>query len=440
MNWETLLSTKRYKQESATGNTIDRSAFEKDFDRIVFSTAFRKLQDKTQVIPFPITDFVHSRLTHSLEVSCVGRSLGKIVGQHIISNNPILFEKGYDSSAIGALVAAASLAHDIGNPPFGHSGENAFRSFFESSKGLRFKSMLSESQWHDLARYEGNANGFRILTNLNQSGGLRLTAATLASFTKYPTDSTPKHLNDIQLKKNGFFTAEKEQFELVANTVGLVKVNNQYARHPLAFLMEAADDICYSIIDFEDGIRLGLVDIEQAYILFEKLLGNQLYLNKLKQINSIEEQAGLMRALTINKLTNEIASIFIQHENEILAGTFNKNLIKCSESIDIVNQIKSISINKVYQSNKVLMIEATGFEVIEGLLDIFTSATTDQTNSFRAQKILQLLPKQYLNHETGKPYVDVYSNILSVCDYISSLSDSQAISLFRKLKGIEIPT
>lgn len=438
MNWETLLSTQRYKQETAINDAIDRSAFEKDFDRIVFSTSFRKLQDKTQVIPFPITDFVHSRLTHSLEVSCVGRSLGKIVGQHILNNNPTLTEKGYDASAIGSLVAAASLAHDIGNPPFGHSGEDAFRSFFEGEKGLKFKTELSINQWNDLIRYEGNANGFRILTNLNQAGGLRLTASTLAAFTKYPTNSTPIENPAVHLKKYGFFDAEKALFEEVASKVGLKKIEKEYVRHPLAFLMEAADDICYSIIDFEDGLRLGLIDIKQAYPLFKELLGESLNIDKLQQINSLEEQAGLMRALTINKLTNEAAEIFIANESEILNGAFNKSLIKCSKSIAIVQEIKRISIEKVYCSDKVLMIEATGFEVIEGLLDIFISATTDKFNSLRSQKILQLLPIQYLGNNK-KPHTDLYTNLLSVCDFISGLSDSQAISLYRKLKGIEIP-
>lgn len=438
MNWESLLSTQRYKQESAINTAIDRSAFEKDFDRIVFSTSFRKLQDKTQVIPFPITDFVHSRLTHSLEVSCVGRSLGKIVGQHLLNNNPNLSLKGYDASAIGSLVAAASLAHDIGNPPFGHSGEDAFRSYFQSEKGLTFKPSLSDNQWNDLIRYEGNANGFRILTNLNQAGGLRLTASTLAAFTKYPTNSTPSNSTKVHLKKYGFFEAEKELFESVAHAVGLKKVNDEYVRHPLAFLMEAADDICYSIIDFEDGLRLGLIDINEAYPLFKELLADSLQIEKLKQINSIEEQAGLMRALTINKLTNEAAETFIENETDILAGTFNQSLIKCSKSIAIVNEIKRISIEKVYRSEKVLMIEATGFEVIEGLLDIFISATTDIAKSFRSQKILQLLPSQYLDANKN-PHTDLYTNILSICDFISGLSDSQAISLYRKLKGIEIP-
>jgi dGTPase len=438
MNWETLLSTQRYKQETAINDAIDRSAFEKDFDRIVFSTSFRKLQDKTQVIPFPITDFVHSRLTHSLEVSCVGRSLGKIVGQYILNNNSALIDKGYDASAIGSLVAAASLAHDIGNPPFGHSGEDAFRSFFEGEKGLKFKNELNQNQWNDLIRYEGNANGFRILTNLNQAGGLRLTASVLAAFTKYPTNSTQIENPKIHLKKYGFFDAEKDLFEDVASKVGLKKVEQEYVRHPLAFLMEAADDVCYSIIDFEDGLRLGLIDINQAYPLFKELLGDSLNIDKLQKINSLEEQAGLMRALTINKLTNEAAEIFIANESDILNGSFNKSLIKCSKSIAIIDEIKRISIEKVYRSEKVLMIEATGFEVIEGLLDIFMSATTDKTNSFRSQKILQLLPIQYLNNNK-KPHSDLYTNLLSVCDFISGLSDSQAISLYRKLKGIEIP-
>lgn len=360
------------------------------------------------------------------------------MGQHIIDSHANLAKKGYDASAIGSLVAAASLAHDIGNPPFGHSGEHAFRSYFMGEKGIRFKSQLTASQWNDLVRYEGNANGFRILSNLNQPGGLRLTASTLAAFTKYPIGSVPVEKPSIHHKKFGFFDAEKQLFEDVAKETQLITLDKGYARHPLAFLMEAADDICYSIIDFEDGLRLGLIDINTAYPLFKELLGDQLDLTKLKKINSLEEQAGLMRALTINKLTNEASHVFLQNESAIMEGTYHQSLIKESQNIGVINAIKKISIDKVYQSDKVLMIEATGFEVIEGLLDIFIAATQDKTGSFRSTKMIQLIPGQYLNNE-GLPHADLYTNLLNVCDFISHLSDSQAISLFRKLKGIEIP-
>jgi dGTPase len=438
MNWESLLSTKRYNQQIPQQTGIDRSAFEKDFDRIVFSTAFRKLQDKTQVIPFPITDFVHSRLTHSLEVSCVGRSLGKMVGQRIMDTNPELLKLGYDASAIGSLVASSSLAHDIGNPAFGHSGENAFRSFFLGKKGCQFENQLSKNQWQDFIRYEGNANGFRILTNLNQAGGLRLTAATLAAFTKYPTNAIPTENPLPHHKKFGYFDAEKEVFQNIASETKLLKTDHGYSRHPLAYLMEAADDICYSIIDFEDGLRLGLIDMNTAYELFKQLIGEQLNLTKLKKLHSKEEQAGLMRALAINKLTTEAAEIFLDNELSILQGTYHNSIIKSSTSIQIIKDIKKISIDKVYQSDKVVMIEAAGFEVIEGLLEIFIDATLSEKGNMRANKMLQLIPTQYLNDDGG-PHADLYTNLLSVCDFVSGMSDSQAITLFRKLKGIEIP-
>ena len=273
MNWEQLLSLKRFGDtQKRIRNQQDESriGFEVDYDRIIFSDSFRSLQDKTQVVPLSKTDFVHTRLTHSLEVSVVGRSLGRIVGKQLLENYPELQQLGYQANDFGAIVASACLAHDIGNPPFGHSGEKAIGEYFKSGNGVKYKKELTNKQWQDLIDFEGNANGFKILTESREGieGGLRLSYATLGAFIKYPKESLPKKpTNNIIDKKYGFFQSEKEVFIDVVNDLGLKNVRKKdiaYARHPLAFLVEAADDICYTIIDFEDGINLGLIEEEFA--------------------------------------------------------------------------------------------------------------------------------------------------------------------------------
>ena len=274
MNWEQLLSLKRHGDtETRLRKDQDetRLGFEVDYDRIIFSDSFRSLQDKTQVVPLSKTDFVHTRLTHSLEVSVVARSLGRTVGKKLIEKYPDLQEKGYQANDFGAIVAAAALAHDIGNPPFGHSGEKAIGEYFKTGNGQQFQSELTDKQWQDLIDFEGNANGFKILTESREGveGGLRLSYATLGAFMKYPKESLPKkpssHIVD---KKYGVFQSEIEAFKDVTKTLGLPQLradeNLAFNRHPLAFLVEAADDICYTIIDFEDGINLGLIDEEFA--------------------------------------------------------------------------------------------------------------------------------------------------------------------------------
>ncbi|HHC78301.1 MAG TPA: dNTP triphosphohydrolase, partial [Flavobacteriia bacterium] len=273
MNWEQLLSLKRFgdtKKRLRNQQDETRIGFEVDYDRVIFSDSFRSLQDKTQVVPLSKTDFVHTRLTHSLEVSVVGRSLGRIVGKQLLEKYPQLKQLGYQANDVGAIVASACLAHDIGNPPFGHSGEKAIGEYFKSGNGKQYKSQLSAKEWQDLIDFEGNANGFKILTESREGveGGLRLSYATLGAFMKYPKESLPKkptrHIAD---KKFGFFQSEKTLFKDVAADLGLLSrdvKNHSFSRHPLAFLVEAADDICYTIIDFEDGINLGLIEEEFA--------------------------------------------------------------------------------------------------------------------------------------------------------------------------------
>src|SRR5690606_16056861 len=335
MNWEQLLSLKRYgdtnkrlrKEQDET-----RLGFEVDYDRIIFSSEFRSLQDKTQVIPLSQTDFVHTRLTHSLEVSVVGRTLERKVGAKLIEKYPHLQTiHGYQPNDFGAIVAAAALAHDIGNPPFGHSGEKAIGEFFKTGQGLQYKSQLTAKEYQDLCDFEGNANGFKIVTESRsgREGGLRLSYATLGAFTKYPKESLPKKpTNHIADKKYGFFQSEKEAFMEVASELGLKQTRNgsdiSYARHPLTFLVEAADDICYTIIDFEDGINLGWIQEEFALEYLIKLVRDTINTNNYNSLTNTEDRISYLRALTINTLINEVIDIFMEHETSILQGDFEK--------------------------------------------------------------------------------------------------------------------
>src|SRR5690606_3031868 len=291
--------------------------FEVDYDRIIFSSAFRSLQDKTQVIPLSKTNFVHTRLTHSLEVSVVGRSLGRLAGEKILQKHPYLKEvHGYQMNDFGAIVAAAALAHDIGNPPFGHSGEKAIGEYFSLGNGKRFRSMLSDKEFADLAKFEGNANGFKILTENRPGipGGIRLSYATLGAFMKYPKESLPHrptaHIGD---KKFGVFQSERSFFKEVANELGLIPTGKGndlgFKRHPLAFLVEAADDICYTIIDFEDGINLGLIEEEYALEYLINLVRGSINTSKYHSLTTRADRVTYLRALAINTLITEAVQI-----------------------------------------------------------------------------------------------------------------------------------
>ena len=300
MNWDQLLSLKRYgdtNKRLRKEQNEARLGFEVDYDRIIFSSEFRSLQDKTQVVPLSKTDFVHTRLTHSLEVSVVGRSLGRKVGELLLKKHPHLETiHGYKMNDFGAIVAAAALAHDIGNPPFGHSGEKAIGAYFREGKGAIFKSYFTDKEYQDLCDFEGNANGFKILTEsrIGREGGLRLSYATLGAFMKYPKESLPKkptaHIAD---KKYGFFQSEKDMFSDVANELGLISRSTEHIsfnRHPLAYLVEAADDICYTIIDFEDGINLGLIEEEYALEYLINLVRETINTEKYNQLKSKEDR------------------------------------------------------------------------------------------------------------------------------------------------------
>lgn len=444
MNWEQLLSLKRFgdtnkrirKEQDET-----RLGFEVDYDRIIFSSEFRSLQDKTQVIPLSDTDFVHTRLTHSLEVSVVGRSLGRRVGKKLLEKHPHLQNiHGYQANDFGAIVAAAALAHDIGNPPFGHSGEKAIGEFFKTGNGQKFKSELTDKEYQDLCDFEGNSNGFKILTEsrAGRKGGLRLSYATLGAFTKYPKESLPKKpTSHIADKKYGFFQSEKEAFNDVAIELGLLKRSEKhlsYSRHPLAFLVEAADDICYTIIDFEDGINLGLIQEEFALEYLSKIIRDNIKPENYYALSTKEDRVGYLRALAIGSLINEAVDIFMANEEAILSGDFNCALLDNSKYEAQIKDIIKISVENIYQSTEVIDKEIAGYGVINTLLNTYTNAINNTYNGSASnydKLILKGLPKTIKTDESS-----LYSRLMRVCYHVSLLSDSKAILDYKKIKGI----
>jgi dGTPase len=444
MQWEQLLSLKRQGDTSKRlrkEQDDTRLGFEVDYDRIIFSAAFRSLQDKTQVIPLSKTDFVHNRLTHSLEVSVVGRSLGRLVGKQIISNYPHLQEvHGYQANDFGAIVAAAALSHDIGNPPFGHSGEKAIGEYFKTGNGLQYKDQLTEKQWQDLIDFEGNANGFSVLASSREGieGGLRISYATLGAFMKYPKESLPKKpTQKICDKKYGFFQSDKAFFVEVANELGLIsnKSGNDigFERHPLAYLVEAADDICYTIIDFEDGINLGLISEEYALEYLIKLVKNGIDTKKYNELLTKEDRISYLRALAIGSLINDAVVVFMENEKAILAGEFPFALMDKSQYKAQMNDIIQISIKNVYQSKEVIHKEVMGYKVINNLLDSFCTATNKKENGSASnydELLLKLLPERFQFQKEN-----LYDRLLHICHFVSLLTDGKAVELYKTIQA-----
>ncbi len=436
MNWEQLLSLKRQGDTSKRlriEQDDTRLGFEVDYDRIIFSSAFRSLQDKTQVIPLSKTDFVHTRLTHSLEVSVVGRSIGRLVGKKIIEKYPHLAAvHGFQANDFGAIVAAAALAHDIGNPPFGHSGEKAIGEYFSIGKGQKFKEQLTAKEWQDLIDFEGNANGFSVLTSSRPGieGSNRLTYAVLGAFTKYPKESLPKKpTKNIADKKYGFFQTDKAFFQEVATELGLIPNKSEddigFERHPLAYLVEAADDICYTIIDFEDGINLGLVSEDYALEYLIKLVKDTIDTAKYKTLTTKEDRISYLRALAIGNLINDAVRIFIENEEAILKGEFPYALTEKSIYKAQIDDIIKLSVKNIYQSREVIEKELSGYQIINNLLDKFITA---YNNNFEGKAtnydelLLKIIPEKHrFEKET------LYERLLHMCHFISMLTDGKAV-------------
>jgi dGTPase len=445
MQWEKLISARRWGIQ-ADGNTnqdIDRSQFQKDYDRLIFSSPFRRLQNKTQVFPLPGSVFVHNRLTHSLEVASVGRSLGTIFYNNLKKQNPNLDEQLPLISEVGNIVAAACLAHDMGNPAFGHSGESAMSRYFTDGDGQQCKADLSEEQWQDVIHFEGNANAFRILTHPftgKGNGAFALTYTTLASIVKYPCAAIAGHVKgNIHQKKYGFFQSEQASFATVAQELGLIKSGDNpliYKRHPLVYLVEAADDICYSIIDLEDAHRLKILSYDKIKELLMPICNSTRMSTWLEtEFEDEDAKVSIMRAKAINNLVTACSKIFMDNQDDILKGHFNKGLTDALEEPFLTpwKAITDISISKIYNYQSVVQIEVAGYKVMGGLLEEFIPALINDSSKYD-KKLIELIPKQFITRNTDK-----YSKIQSVLDFVSGMTDLYAVELYRNIKGISFP-
>ncbi|WP_448104092.1 deoxyguanosinetriphosphate triphosphohydrolase [Pedobacter panaciterrae] len=445
MNWEKLLSSKRWGNEDRfTGNQKEaRSEFQRDYDRIIFSSPFRRLQNKTQVFPLPGSVFVHNRLTHSLEVASVGRSLGTIFYNRIKDSDANIDETCPLLCEIGNIIASACLAHDLGNPAFGHSGESAISHYFNSGDGKIYQEQVNEAQWEDLIHFEGNANALRILTHPfagKGTGGFALTYSTLAAIAKYPCASVAGHnKKNIYTKKYGFFQSEQSGFEKIAAEMDLIKVQESpliYKRHPLVYLVEAADDICYNIIDLEDAHRLKILSYKEVETLLLPLCNDVKMPSRLAEMEDDDAKITLMRAKSISTLIWQCSNVFYQEQESILNGDFNISLMDAIEApfLSVMKEIEKISIKKIYNYSSVVQIEVAGYQVMGGLLEEFIPAYLQNESKYH-KKLVELIPKQFLTEKN-----DVYSKIQSVLDFVSGMTDIYAVELFRKIKGISFPS
>jgi dGTPase len=442
MSWERLLSAKRFGQESYHDmRRHARTEFQRDYDRLIFSSPFRRLQNKTQVFPLPGSIFVHNRLTHSLEVACVGRSLGNTVAT-------ALRERYVDApwlthtDEIGAIVAAACLAHDLGNPPFGHSGEKAIATYFSEGKGQALKEGLTRHEWEDLTHFEGNANAFRLLThrfNGRREGGFVLTYSTLASIVKYPYPSTQAGTK----LKFGFFTTEEQIFKRIADELGILPDPThpgRYRRHPLVYLVEAADDICYQIMDIEDAHKLKLLTTEETTELFMAYMSPERQ-EKVRQtlrevVTDTNERIGYLRSCVIGVLVGECARVFVDNEERILRGEMTGPLIAqiAERPRKAYEACTDTAWKKLYRSADVVDIELAGHQIISALLDKLIFAAENPDKSY-ARLLLDRIPSQYDVRAERK-----YDRIMAVLDYISGMTDVYALDLYRKIYGMSLPS
>lgn len=439
MNWNTLLSAKRFGlEEFHQERHENRSEFQRDYDRLVFSAPFRRLQNKTQVFPLPGCIFVHNRLTHSLEVSCVGRSLGNDVAKGILAKEPDLQQSFLPE--IGSIVSAACLAHDLGNPPFGHSGERAISTFFSEGKGLILKGELTETQWEDFTHFEGNANAFRLLTHQfegRRPGGFVLTYSTLASIVKYPFSSSLAG----KKSKFGFFISEEGSFRRIAEELGMIKLNEhplRYARHPLVYLVEAADDICYQMMDIEDAHKLKILTTDETKSLLLSYFDDERKAHMeqtLKIVSDVNEQIAYLRSSVIGLLIRECTQTFLDNEKQILAGKFEGTLIKHISPLpaSAYHLCSEVSFEKIYCSRDVLDIELAGFRIIGTLLELMTDAVCSPEKTY-SKLLINRVSSQY---NIKSPVF--YERIQAVLDYISGMTDVFALDLYRKINGNSLP-
>ena len=443
MEWKQLISNKRFGQEHKHAERHDdRSEFKRDYDRLIFSSAFRRLQNKTQVFPLPGSIFVHNRLTHSLEVASVGMSIGNDISRRVIQKQPDLKDTLVEE--IGTIVSAACLAHDLGNPPFGHSGEKAIQTFFSEGPGLKIKPMVSSEFWDDITHFEGNANAFRILTHRfkgRRQGGFVMTYSMLASIVKYPFASSLAGNHG----KFGFFASEAESYRKIADELGISCKSApgeplKYARHPLVYMVEAADDICYEIMDIEDSHKLKILSYAETEHLLLSFFDEDIQ-QKIRQriideeLSDENEKVVYMRACVIGKLENECVAAFLAHEEEILAGTFEGSLIDhiSERQKKAYKECEKISYSKIYQSKPVLDIELSGYQIMATLMEVFIEAAVNPSR-FYSKQLLRRVSSQYdIENE------NLEERIMAVIDYISGMTDIYALDIYQKINGISLP-
>ena len=455
MDFQTIFTSKRVGSEKSSSGP--RSGFQRDFDRLIFSSPFRRLQNKTQVFPLPGIAFVHNRLTHSLEVASVGRSLGQMTGRDIarqFKNNEEVYE--FYKYELSNVVGAACIAHDVGNPAFGHSGEKAIAAYFVENAEERIdqatlSSYFNEREWKDITNFEGNANALRILTHSFKGrfkGGLGLTYTTIATMLKYPCESIAVDKTFKHRSKYGFFQTEKDVVKTIAEELGMINENNDpiiFKRHPFVYLVEAADDICYSIIDMEDAQRLKIISTERVRDAFfdvqrsinrkeenlDRIYGNY------KAIGDINEGIAYLRAKTINALTMQAAEVFLDNKEKILSGTFNNALIDhIEEQCGALKEVKVISKNEIYNHPIVMQIEIAGYNVMSDLLQLFIPALIRNKPTHKDLKILNLFPDQFTEYKEAD---SKYLRVMSALDFLSGMTDVFATEMYRRLKGIVIP-
>ncbi|QBQ42511.1 deoxyguanosinetriphosphate triphosphohydrolase [Sphingobacterium psychroaquaticum] len=446
MNWKQLLSAKRwgYEHRDVTDPLDARSEFQRDYDRLIFSSPFRRLQNKTQVFPLPGAVFVHNRLTHSLEVASVGRSLGRLFYTLMKQEDPELDEKYPFLQEVGNIISAACLSHDLGNPAFGHSGEAAISSYFTQGSGQKYREQVSAEQWEDLTHFEGNANALRILThhfNGKDEKGFALTYATLAAIVKYPCAAIDGHVKGSHhRKKYGFFAGEKDSFEKIAKELGLKQDPSNprcYLRHPLVYLVEAADDICYNIIDLEDAHHLKILSYNEVEELLLPLCGGENLRARLDGLADSGSRVELLRAKAINTLINGCAEVFVRHQDKLLSGTFESALMDALDPVIVaqMKKIEKLSVAQIYNAPTVVQIEIAGFKVMNALLEEFVPAYLKTNKTLFDKKLVAMIPAQFHTQRE-----DAYSKIRAVLDFVSGMTDVYAVDLYRKIKGISIPS
>lgn len=443
MKWELLVNDKRFGLEDyhAPKKNATRTDFRRDYDRLVFSSPFRRLQNKTQVFPLPGSIFVHNRLTHSMEVACVGKSMADNIAVALRDKYRSMGEATEHFDHLGDIVAAACLAHDLGNPPFGHSGERAIGTFFSEGAGRDLRAQLTDSEWADLTHFEGNANALRVLTHQfkgRRKGGFAMTYSTLASIVKYPYESI------LSTKgKFGFFASEREDYARVAEELGILRLSAEgkplrFARHPLVYIVEAADDICYEVMDIEDAHKLKIIPTTEVIDAFLGFFDNdrkEHIRRGMEYVSDPNEKIAYLRSCVVGALVEQCARTFIDNEDAILEGRFEGSLLNGIRDLERQGYARcnELSWTKIYRSSEVVDIELAGNRIITFLLERLVEAVTHPELNY-SRLLLAKFPEQY---DVTAP--TLYGKLQAVLDHVSAMTDVYALDLYRKLNGTSLP-